>query len=241
MTTGGARDTPACACEGAPPPLGTAAPTGAAGAAAATPPPTTHVFAGVSSSTPRRTATLWSTSLRPQGGLLCRLGSRRYSMPKSCCRPSLRQSFSIRLPLSSPLRSCSSVIVRSTAACTCHGALQPISPTPRRHMTAASHTCTKNGPTTQQSCMALTFSGSAATPCDGCTAVGSGPRVCRQHLDGLARTPSRLRSASVSATGGAAMGGDGKRQARRRQRGDDAGAKNAASATAGHLGWKLKH
>ena len=212
MTTGGARATPACACEGAPPPLGTAAPTGAAGAAAATP-PTTHVFAGVSSSTPRRTATLWSTSLRPQGGLLCRLGSRRYSMPKSCCRPSLRQSFSIRLPLSSPLRSCSSVIVRSTAACTCHGALQPISPTPGRHMTAASHTCTKNGPTTQQSCMALTFSGSAATPCDGCTAVGSGPRVCRQHLDGLARTPSRLRSASVSATGGAAMGGDGKRQA----------------------------
>ena len=206
MTTGGARATPACACEGAPPPLGTAAPTGAAGAAAATPPPTTHVFAGVSSSTPRRTATLWSTSLRPQGGLLCRLGSRRYSMPKSCCRPSLRQSFSIRLPLSSPLRSCSSVIVRSTAACTCHGALRPISPTPRgRHMAAASHTCTKNGPTTQQSCMALTFSGSAATPCDGCTAVGSGPRVCRQRLDGLARTPSRLRSASVSAMGGAVM------------------------------------
>ena len=100
MTTGGARAIPACACEGAPPPLGTAAPTGAAGAAAAAPPPTTHVFAGVSSSTPRRTATLWSTSLRPHGGSLCRLGSRRYSMPKSCCRPSLRQSFSIRWPLS---------------------------------------------------------------------------------------------------------------------------------------------
>ena len=89
-------------------------------------PDTTAVHWGVSSSSPRRTATLCSSSFVPNGVASESASSRRYSMALVACIPSVRRSFSMLFLLrpkdarwSGGARRSSSVSAMSQTASSC--------------------------------------------------------------------------------------------------------------------------